>query len=184
MKKNIVIETPRLLLRHWMEKDKALFADINADQEVMRYLPQVLTRDESDYLLTAVIIKGIKTNKIGFWAVEIKDSGCFIGFVGMAPVSCDLPFAPNIEIGWRLARCAWGQGYASEAALACLKFGFIKYHFSEIVSFTTVENQRSRAVMHRIGMTYDMADDFEHPAFMLGHPLGPHVLYRIRNPCA
>jgi ribosomal-protein-alanine N-acetyltransferase len=90
-------------------------------------------------------------------------------------------FTPAVEVGWRLARSAWGKGYATEAARAALTFGFEQVGLEEIVAFTAVGNQRSRAVMERLGMSHAPADDFDHPGIPAGHPLRRHVLYR-RNP--
>jgi len=178
---NIVLETPHLYIRHWQKEDAAYFAELNADPEVMRYLPKVLTRDESDHLLR-IVREGIDKHGMGFWAVEIKQTRTFIGFVGIAPVDDNLPCAPNTEIGWRLIRAAWGNGYATEAALACLNLAFQHYHLPEVVAFTAVGNQRSRAVMQKLGMIYNKADDFDHPVLSVDSPIRRCVLYRIKNP--
>jgi ribosomal-protein-alanine N-acetyltransferase len=123
----------------------------------------------------------------GLWAVEVRPhDGApvtgFVGFVGLAVPAFEAAFTPCVEIGWRLARGAWGQGYATEGARAALRFGFDVAGIDEIVSFTTVENARSRAVMGRLGMTRDPADDFEHPGLPVEDPLRPHVLYRLAAP--
>lgn len=178
---NIVLETPRLYIRHWQKEDAEHFAELNADPEVMRYLPKVLTGEESDRLLR-ILREKIDNNGMGFWAVEIKKTRIFIGFVGIAPVDDNLPCAPNTEIGWRLIRAAWGNGYATEAALACLNLAFQHYRVPEVVAFTAVENQRSRAVMQKLGMIYDKTDDFDHPALAIDSPIRRCVLYRIKNP--
>ncbi len=114
----------------------------------------------------------------GLWACERKADGSFIGFVGLNVPAADLPFAPCVEIGWRLARGAWGHGFATEAARAALAVGFDRLGLDEIVSFTALTNRRSRAVMERLGMHED-ALVFEHPAVAAGHPLRPHCLYRL-----
>ena len=178
---NLVLETSRLYIRHWQKEDAEHFAELNADPEVMRYLPKVLTREESDHLLR-IVQEGIDKHGMGFWAVEIKQTRTFIGFVGIAPVDDNLPCAPNTEIGWRLIRAAWGNGYATEAALACLNLAFQHYHLPEVVAFTAVENQRSRAVMQKLGMIYNKADDFDHPVLAVDSPIRRCVLYRIENP--
>ncbi|MCC7006410.1 MAG: GNAT family N-acetyltransferase [Ottowia sp.] len=177
---NIVLETSRLYLRHWQVQDRPHFAAINADPEVMRYLPRILTNEQSDVLANC-IVDAITSRGIGFWALQTKSENCFIGFVGLSYVDDTLPCAPTVEIGWRLAKHAWGKGYASEAARACLALGFNTYQWPEIVAFTATENQRSRAVMSRIGMTYNAADDFDHPMLSAGHHLQRHVLYRLKN---
>ena len=107
------------------------------------------------------------------------DAGRFAGFVGLSPVPDEMPFAPAVEVGWRLARWAWGRGYATEAGVASLAYGFDALGVGEIVSFTAIPNEPSIAVMERIGMTRDPTGDFEHPLIAQGDPLRPHVLYRI-----
>ncbi|WP_355661784.1 GNAT family N-acetyltransferase [Halomonas salifodinae] len=185
-------ETPRLRLRQWRESDLAPFAALNADPEVMAHFPAPLTRAESDAL--AARIRGLIAKRgWGFWAVEIKEDealqaslpaslqaslqASFIGFVGLHIPRDDLPFAPCVEIGWRLARPHWGHGYAREAAEAALAVAFESLGFDEVVSFTTLDNCRSRAVMTRLGMHDD--GTFEHPALPPGNPLRRHLLYRL-----
>lgn len=172
------LETDRLLLRHWRPEDRAPFAALNADPEVMRYFPAPLTRPESDALADR-IEAAMRREPFGGWAVEAPAG--FIGFVGLSRPRFEAAFTPCVEIGWRLARQAWGHGYATEAARAALVHGFGAVGLDEIVSFTAPANRPSRAVMERIGMVRDETGDFEHPSVPDGHPLRPHVLYRIRN---
>ena len=117
----------------------------------------------------------------GLWALERKDSGAFIGFTGLGVVGFDAPFTPAVEIGWRLARRHWGQGFASEAAWTCLRCAFAQLGLDEVVSFTTQGNLPSQKVMQAIGMQQDLQGSFEHPRLPIGHPLRPHVLYRINR---
>jgi RimJ/RimL family protein N-acetyltransferase len=86
-----------------------------------------------------------------------------------------------VEVGWRLAFEHWGRGYATEAARLALGYGFSTFAFSEVVSFTSATNHRSRAVMERLGMRRNPADDFDYPLMPEGHPLRPHVLYRLSS---
>ncbi len=116
----------------------------------------------------------------GLWAVELPGVAPFIGFVGLAAPRFDAHFTPCIEIGWRLAFAHWRQGYASEAARLALDHGFAALRLKEIVSFTAAGNARSRAVMQRLGMRHDPADDFDHPGLPQNHALRRHVLYRLR----
>ena len=171
------IETTRLRLRQWRDEDFAPFAALNADPQVMAHFPAPLNRSESDAL--AVRCRElIDARGWGFWATEIKASGEFIGFVGLHTPIAELPFSPCVEIGWRLARPFWQQGYASEAAGAALSFAFDDLALAEIVAFTTLGNQRSQAVMARLGMRR-VAETFQHPALPAGHPLREHCLYRL-----
>ena len=172
------ILTDRLLLRAWVPEDREPFAAMNADPEVMEYFPSTLDRSESDELVDS-IMTGFEGSGFGLWALELREGGHFIGFTGLSVASFEAPFTPAIEVGWRLARWAWGEGYATEAATAALDFGFSRAGLDEVVSFTTVSNLRSQAVMKRLSMTHDPTDDFEHPGVPLGHRMQPHVLYRI-----
>ncbi len=151
---------------------------MNADPEVMEYFPEPLGRRQSDALVEA-IEAGFEVNGFGLWALELRASGEFIGFAGLAVPEFEARFTPAVEVGWRLARSAWGNGYATEAGRAALSFGFERVGLAEIVSFTTEANLRSRAVMKRLGMTHGPADDFEHPLLPPDHPQRPHVLYRV-----
>jgi RimJ/RimL family protein N-acetyltransferase len=172
------LSTERLRLRRWRPADREPFAALNADPEVMAYFPDLLTREQSD-LVSERIEADFERNGYGLWALETKAGGEFIGFTGLAPVTYETHFTPAVEVGWRLARAAWGQGHATEAARASLAFGFDEVGLDEIVSFAAVGNTRSRAVMERIGMERDPDGDFDHPHLPIGHPLALHVLYRI-----
>jgi RimJ/RimL family protein N-acetyltransferase len=172
------LRTARLLLRRWREADRESFAALNSDPYVMEFFPALLTRADSDHLIDRI---GTEFDRYGYglWALELRTTGELIGFTGLGTPSFQAHFTPAVEVGWRLARSAWGQGYASEAGRAALAFGFEQAGLGEIVSFTSAGNSRSRAVMERIGMTRDPAEDFDHPELTEGDPLRRHVLYRI-----
>ncbi|MEM8618565.1 MAG: GNAT family N-acetyltransferase [Actinomycetota bacterium] len=172
------MHTDRLVLRRWRATDRALFASLNADPAVMEFMPKRLTRTESDTLIER-ISTSFEQRAYGLWAVEVADSREFIGFTGLNIALFEAPFTPAVEVGWRLARSAWGHGYATEAAHAALDDGFSRLGLEEIVSFTSALNERSAAVMERLGMERDTAGDFDHPALPVGDPLRPHVLYRL-----
>lgn len=172
------LRTARLVLRPWRDEDLEPFATLNADPCVMRHFPKTLTRAESD-AQAARIKSAMAARGWGFWAVECPGIAPFIGFTGLSVPGFDAPFTPCVEIGWRLARAYWGYGYACEAAGAALDYGFGTLGLAEIVAFTACGNARSTAVMRRLGMTHDRADDFLHPLLPEGHPVRPHVLFRI-----
>ncbi|MGF1538393.1 MAG: GNAT family N-acetyltransferase [Elainellaceae cyanobacterium] len=172
------LTTPRLLLRRWQQSDLVPFARLNADPEVMRYFPYRLGRPASDAFVEH-IEACFEQQGFGLWAVELREGGDFIGFVGLKQPNFDAHFMPSVEVGWRLARPYWGHGYATEGAQRALTYGFDTAGVDEIVSFTAVVNQRSKAVMARLGMTYCATDDFDHPALPKGHELQRHVLYRM-----
>lgn len=177
------LATARLLLRPWRESDKVPFAELNADPRVTATLAGSLTREESDSFADRIAAH-IAEHGWGLWAIEVKDEAPFIGYAGLSRPRFEAAFTPCIEIGWRLAFPHWGHGYATEAALAVREYAFDTLQLPEIVSFTTAGNRRSRAVMGRIGLAHDPADDFDHPNLGADHPLRPHVLYRLKAPGA
>ncbi|MFG2827486.1 GNAT family N-acetyltransferase [Streptomyces sp. NPDC048434] len=170
------LRTERLLLRAWRHSDLAPWAAMNADPEVRQHFPDVLTPERSAASV-ARFQADLDERGWGWWAVEVRATGEFIGFTGLDPVEEDLPFT-GVEAGWRLTRSAWGQGYATEAAEAALDFGFTALGLPEILAVTTATNLRSQAVMRRIGMARDPADDFDDPGVPDG-PLRRIVVYRI-----
>ena len=175
------LQTARLLLRRWRDDDRAAFAALNADAEVMQHFPTTLTRDESDAFIGR-IEAGFDEHRYGLWAVERLDRHQFIGFVGLMLHTFEAHFTPAVEVGWRLGREHWGQGFATEAAAAALAYGFEVIELHEIVSMTAATNLRSQRVMQRLGLTRDAADDFDHPRLPVGHHLQRHVLYRLTRP--
>lgn len=170
--------TARLVLRRWTNADLAPFAALNTDPAVMEHFPAPLSREDSDDLARRNDAF-LADNGWGLWAVEVRDGDRFAGFTGLSPAGFTAHFTPAVEIGWRLARWAWGHGYATEAAREALRIGFDEVALDEIVSFTSVTNVRSQAVMKRLGMTHNPADDFNHPSLPVDSPLRRHVLYRI-----
>jgi len=171
------VDTGRLSLRGWRKGDEEGFARMNSDVEVMEYYPRTLSGEESDAL--AVRFDSlIKKNGWGFWAVELKREEKFIGFIGLNRPTYDLPVKPCVEIGWRLAKEYWGKGYATEGAKMALKFAFQELELNRVYSFTPVLNQRSQAVMERIGMK-NVSQNFMHPLVPAHSPLSEHVLYEI-----
>ena len=165
-------------MRRWRPEDCEPFAALAADPEVMEYFPAPLTRAEAVAFIDRMEDE-FHQRGWGLWALEIADGGRFIGYTGLEIPGFQGHFMPAVEVGWRLARHAWGRGYATEAACAAVAFGFGDLGLEEIVSFTAVGNHRSRAVMERIGMTRDPAEDFDHPRLPEDHSLRRHVLYRL-----
>ncbi|WP_370979525.1 GNAT family N-acetyltransferase [Agaribacterium sp. ZY112] len=174
------LKTKRLLLRQWQDSDLEPLAKINADPDVMAYYPSVQNAEQSTamahYFRDLIAQQGW-----GFWAVERLSDAQFIGFIGLNSPQYKLPVTPCVEIGWRLARTAWGQGYATEGAKAALNYAFDVLKLEQVYSFTSVANKRSRAVMERLAMHNENCN-FEHPIIAKGHSLREHVLYKISNP--
>ncbi|MBF4571684.1 GNAT family N-acetyltransferase [Herbiconiux sp. VKM Ac-1786] len=165
-----------MLLRRWRADDRPPFAAMNADPEVMRYFPGPLTRGESD-ALAARADSSFEEHGYGLWALELPESGEFLGFTGLTP----MPDAfGGVEVGWRLARAFWGAGYATEAARASIRFAFDTLGLDEVSSVTSVLNERSQAVMRRLGM--EPVEHFDNPRVPAGSPLVPHVRYALAAP--
>jgi RimJ/RimL family protein N-acetyltransferase len=173
------IETDRLLMRRWREPDREPFARLNGDPQTLVFFPQTLDRAASDALVDR-IEANFDARGWGLWALEVKASGEFIGFTGLSPMPDDVPGAGGVEIAWRLAKAAWHHGYATEAARAAKTVAFDGAGLAELWSMTAVLNEPSQAVMRRIGMT-EVAR-FDHPRVPEGHPVRPHVTYRLPRP--
>lgn len=171
-----VITTTRLKLRHWKTADLPDLRVMNQDPKVMEYFPSLLSPEGTEQLYNR-IQKHFEEHGFGLYAMEEAATGTFIGFTGFMIPSFKAPFTPCVEIGWRLQRGYWGKGLATEAALACLNYGFNAWNFPEIYSFTSIQNTRSENVMKRIGM--HKAGEFEHPNIPRGDRLCRHVLYKI-----
>jgi RimJ/RimL family protein N-acetyltransferase len=173
----VQLRTPRLLLREWRDEDAASFAAMSAEPAMREYL----LPPSGDWVARAR--RHWDEHGFGQFVVELPGECSFIGTLGLDRLSWAVPFAPAIEIAWRLAPPFWRRGYATEAARAALEDGFYRLGFDEIVAFTVVGNRRSRGVMERLGMMRDPAEDFDHPRLVgePNHPLRRHVLYRLRR---
>ena len=172
------LETARLIVRPWEERDSAPFAAVNADPKVMETLPAVMSRAESDAMIDR-IMDGFNERGWGWFVVKRKSDGAFIGATGLDVPSFKASFTPCVELAWRQASGFWGQGYVSEAARACVGYAFEVLGETRLYAFTTPDNARSPAVMERIGMSRLAGGDFDHPNLPEGHRLRRHVLYRI-----
>ncbi len=179
------LETERLVLRSWEERDRLPLATVLGDAEGRRFYPKALTTEEASAQFDS-ILKRQTEHGFCFGAAELKADVSFVGMVGLGmigePLRTALRGNPPVEIGWQLHRSVWGQGLAPEAAKAWLAWGFANLRLDEIVAFTFEGNLPSQRVMEKLGMTRDPADDFLHPGLPEGHPLRPHVLYRIARP--
>jgi RimJ/RimL family protein N-acetyltransferase len=178
-----MLTTKRLILRSWKEEDFKPFATMNANPLVMENFPKPLSEEESNHLATRFQEK-IEQLGYGFWAAELKESGEFIGFIGLNYLTKDsppLPFTPAVEVGWRLDPKYWGLGLATEGAKEALRYTFETLMLKEVVAMATIQNTKSHAVMKRLGMTYNPEDDFENTKLEVNHPLKKCVLYRIKK---
>ncbi len=177
------VRTERLLLRGWRDSDRAPYAALNGDPEVMRHFPSALTAQQSDEMVDRMNASWSERGH-GLWAVERLDSGAFVGFIGLSSPSWHVDgLTPAVEVGWRLAQQHWGNGFAPEGARAALAFGFERLELprDEIVSFTTTRNLNSLRVMQKIGLQLDPSREFDHP--MTPGWFGQrHVVYCIDRP--
>ena len=146
----------------------------------MEFLPKPLSREESDAMIGR-IEDHFRSKGFGLYAAELRGDGRFLGYIGLHTPTFEARFTPCIEIGWRLASDVWGKGLATEGARAVVHHAFHNLGLDEIVSFTVPANQRSIRVMQKLGMTRDVADDFEHPTLPADHLLRRHVLYRLKR---
>jgi RimJ/RimL family protein N-acetyltransferase len=167
--------TPRLRMRRWQPADRAPFAAMNADPEVMRHFPAVQDRARSDALVDLFEAR-FETQGYGLWALERRDDHVFLGFTGLNPMPPGTPGAGGMEVGWRLARHAWGAGYATEAGTEALRVGLGPVGLPAVWSITAVSNVRSQAVMRRLGLVEHSR--YRHPGLPEDHPLSEHVAYR------
>lgn len=174
------IESERLILRDWRDGDLEEWAAMNADVRVAEFLGGPHSRERSESA-AAEIRRKLANNGYDWWVVEVRGGAPFAGVIALQEVPFEAAFTPAYEIGWRLAFEHWGKGYATEGARAALAHAFTELRWPEVVAFTAATNLRSRRVMDRLGMANDPSADFDHPKLERGHPLRPHVLYRITN---
>lgn len=175
----IAVQTQRVILRQWRAEDRPLFAAMNADPQVMEFFPSTLDTSQSDALVDR-FSGDIESSGWGFWAAERIDTNEFIGFIGINYSADGLPFAPCVDIGWRLARQHWGLGLASEGARGAMDYAFGQANLSQLVSMTPICNKSSERVMQKLGMVKQTMN-FMHPALPDDHPLQEHLLYSITN---
>lgn len=176
-----MIETERLILRRWEDRDRAPFHAMCSDPRVMEHLGPLLSREEADAVIDR--LNGWQ-DSLGycFWAAERKADGVLLGFCGLKPGAEETPIEGQIEIGWRFGFHHWGQGYAHEAAQASLTWAWENLGADEVVAITNPGNIRSWTLMERLGMQRDPAGNFEHPKVPEGSPLRPHITYRASRP--
>jgi RimJ/RimL family protein N-acetyltransferase len=180
MSASVTLSSGRICLRPWRDEDREAFAAMNSDGRVMEFFQSRLGRVQSDAMVDH-IQEHFSEHGFGLWAIEVRDVAPFIGFAGLAVPRFRAHFTPCVEVGWRLAFEHWGHGYATKAARLALGYGFATLALSEVVSYTAATNHRSRAVMERLGMRRDPAEDFDYPSLPENHPLRRHVLYRLAS---
>ncbi len=179
MEKKYLFKSERLGFRNWIEGDKIPFYKMNSDQEVMKYFPKTLSKEESDHLVERLSNHFIEFN-FTFFAVDELKTGKFIGFIGMVHSKFDAHFTPCVEIGWRLQQESWNNGFATEGALKCLQYAWKNFNFENIYSITALKNSPSENVMQKIGM--ERQGTFEHSLIKEGHWLKTELYYKISNP--
>ena len=177
------LNTPRLILRHWQEIDRAPFAAMNADPVVMHYFPAPLTPEQSDEAIERYRA-GFEREGFSFFAAVLRETNTFVGLIGLQTMRDLVPNLPQpaVEIGWRLAQSCQRQGLATEGGHAIVDYAFNQLALPEVVAITALPNTPSRRVMEKLGMTYSPDLDFDHPRVPPGHPYQRHALYTLRNP--
>ena len=175
------LESERLLLRPWRDEDLPHWVAMGADSRVMRFFPSTYEAEYAEKM-AARLRERLHCDGYGCWVVEVKDVSPFAGVIALQNVPFEASFTPAIEIGWRLQYEHWGRGYATEGAARAIRFAFEVLHLQEVVAMTTVDNLPSQRVMQRLRMSRNAQDDFEHPRLPEGHPLRPHVLWRLSAP--
>lgn len=173
------LETSRLILRPWEERDIEPFAALNADPRVMEYFPKLLSRDESIDMINNSLSKHLEEKGFGVLCAELKSIKECIGFIGIQVPKFEAHFKSTVEIGWRLAYKAWGQGLAVEGAHKVLEHSFGPLQMTEMLAMASKINLRSHSVMKKLGMTYVPEFDFENPLLPPGSLISPYVAYRI-----
>ena len=166
----------RLGFRKFIPEDLPVFAQMNADEAVMKFFPFPLTKAESDALAQR-INEHFDKHQFTYFAVETLQNQAFIGFVGLARQEYETAYSPFVDIGWRLKKTAWGQGFATEGAKACLQYAFETIGLEEIYAVATLANHQSENVMQKIGMK--KLEDFDHPKIAVGHPMRRCMMYKI-----
>lgn len=173
-----IIETERLILRTWKKEDADPYFQINQNPKIIEFIRGPITMEQVNDFISAV---NRQSDKHGYtlWAVELKETGELMGFIGLNYIDWESHFTPAVEVGWRLGSQFWGKGYATEGAKASLDYGFKQCGLKEIVSFTVPANIRSIRVMEKIGLKRDVNGDFAHPKLAADHLLSQHILYRL-----
>ncbi|CAN5749117.1 GNAT family N-acetyltransferase [soil metagenome] len=148
---NIILETPRLILRQFNESDVSLLQELNSDPEVIKYLhdPVLYTEEKAKDVLKTVILPQYK-NSMGRWAIHTRTDNEFIGWCGLN----QLTEPSEIDLGYRLIKTAWGKGYATEAAKHTLSYGFNKLKLAAIIARAHFENLASICILQKIGMQF------------------------------
>ena len=161
--KNYIIKTERLGLRNWLPSDEAPFIEMCKDELVMEHFPKPLSEEETLGLISRLKIH-FKKYGYCYFAVDILETDEFIGFTGLAYQTWESDFTPCVDMGWRLNRSAWGKGFATEAAKACLDSASEKFGLKEVIAFATDTNIASENVMKKLGMT--LIGTVQHPAII------------------
>ncbi len=176
------VKTARLVLRDWREDDRAEFAAMSADSQVMAHLDGPVERSASDAIIDRLMAEA-SSQGCTFWAIERNEDAALLGFCGLRRGGhAGTPVPDELEIGWRLRRDAWGQGFAREAAEASIRWGWANRPDRRIAAWTVPANVASWKLMERLGMRHQPELDFDHPRFAPGHPLCRHLVYTIERP--
>ncbi len=172
-----LFQSQRLGFRNWKENDIPEMTAISADPEVMRFFPATATPQQTRDFIGRMQVSYAERGYC-YFAVDRLDTGEMIGFIGLMYQDYDVDFTPCVDIGWRLKKSAWRQGFASEGARACLDFAFRKLELETIVAVATCVNLPSEGVMQKIGMK--KVKEFVHPKMLDNERLKDCILYEIK----
>jgi RimJ/RimL family protein N-acetyltransferase len=173
-----IFTSDRLGFRNWNISDLDEFARLNADEDVMEHFPSTMSMDEVSDLIYK-LGDHYAENGFTYFATEILKTQEFIGMIGLAYQEYITDFTPAIDIGWRLKKSAWGNGFATEGAKRCIDFAFNELGIDKIISVCVFNNEKSENVMKKVGMT--KIGEFYHPSLTEYPEYQRHHCYEIRR---
>jgi RimJ/RimL family protein N-acetyltransferase len=176
--KAYLFTSERMGFRLWREDDLEEFAKLNADKAVMEHFPKTLTLEESKQLIERLKAQYAE-NGFTYYATDLLKTGELIGMIGLAYQTYPSEFTPAIDIGWRLKKDVWGNGYATEGATKCLEFAFNELMIDQVIAVCTLTNYQSENVMKKLGMK--KLGEFNHPKLSNRPELERHVCYEIKR---
>lgn len=153
----VILQTPRLYLREFTMDDAQLLVDLNSDPEVIRYTgDHTVDATEAKQVLKDVILPQYP-NKMGRWAVHLKDNDDFIGWSGIKYIES----LNEYDLGYRFFKKHWGKGYATESAKSVMEYGLNVLKLKQIVARAAVDNLNSIKVLEKVGLKFK-EEGFEH----------------------
>ncbi len=175
---NYIFTSKRLGFRNWKDSDIKFMHQINSDKDVMEFFPAIPTKEETSNFISRMQAQ-FSEKGFCYFAVDILETNEFIGFIGVSEQTYKTDFSPFVDIGWRLKKNSWNNGYATEGAKACLDYGFQKLNLKTIYSVAPKLNLKSQQVMQKIGM--EKHSTFVHPKISNDSELKNCIVYKIKK---